>query len=446
MTEINTEVLEIRADISKEVAVDGFKAVGDYAMKQEASGDKEWEDGGTKKTIAHAAMGAIVAGIGDGDALDGAAGAGAREAASNLSAGKDDTTQQWISSAIGGVAGGATGASVALQGEKYNRQLHQKEIAFLKNKDNIDSFAKELYGENPTKEQLTQTEQILAIGGASLVDKSFNNALLETDKNTNDEQLKILLAQEFIKDNYKDSSAIFYNDKDKKFPTGTKGFDVDKDSKEYKDRYSNFGGYFNNKDFYQKNLSLNTNTKDSTGDYIDGVIKPYKNLANALQEDTTGTLKNMAEGIIDPIGTGLETGTNMRHLYEKSTLDSLVGDEQSAAQNLGEAFGGAVTVVVGGLGGKTFTKLNGKTDKDSENIANGHAWDKHKEDFPDVKTKNDLAKKVDKIIKNPSESKKISDGREKFWDEKTKTIVIKDPNHKDGGTVFKTSKRYYDKQ
>jgi hypothetical protein len=51
-----------------------------------------------------------------------------------------------------------------------------------------------------------------------------------------------------------------------------------------------------------------------------------------------------------------------------------------------------------------------------------------------------------KIIKNPSESKKISDGREKFWDEKTKTIVIKDPNHKDGGTVFKTSKRYYDKQ
>jgi filamentous hemagglutinin len=116
MTEINTEVLEIRADISKEVAVDGFEAVGDYAMKQKASGDKEWEDGGTKKTIAHAAMGAIVAGIGEGDALDGAAGAGAREAASNLSAGKDDTTQ-WISSAIGGVAGGAAGASVALQGE-----------------------------------------------------------------------------------------------------------------------------------------------------------------------------------------------------------------------------------------------------------------------------------------------------------------------------------------
>ena len=48
------------------------------------------------------------------------------------------------------------------------------------------------------------------------------------------------------------------------------------------------------------------------------------------------------------------------------------------------------------------------------------------------------------MIKNPSESKKISNSREKFWDEKTKTIAIKDPNHKDGGTVFKTSKRYYD--
>jgi hypothetical protein len=133
MTQINTEVLDIRADISKEISKDGFKAVGDLAMEQ------GWEDGSIEKTLAHAAMGAVVAGIGNGDAIGGALGAGAAEAARPATAHADDATQQWASAAIGAIAGGGTGASTARDGEEYNRQLHQREIALIR--DNAAAFA-----------------------------------------------------------------------------------------------------------------------------------------------------------------------------------------------------------------------------------------------------------------------------------------------------------------
>jgi len=144
LTKINTQVLDIRDNLSKEISKDGFKAVGDYAMAQASKGDKSWEDGGVKKTLAHAAVGAAVAGVGNGNAINGAIGAGAREALSPLTKDKSNITQQIASTTIGAIAGGSTGASVALDGEKNNRQLHQREIAFLKDKKNIEAFARSI--------------------------------------------------------------------------------------------------------------------------------------------------------------------------------------------------------------------------------------------------------------------------------------------------------------
>jgi len=77
--------------------------------------------------------------IGNGDALGGALGAGAAEATRPATADADDATQQTVSTIVGAVAGGGTGASVGLDGEKYNRQLHQKEIAWIE--DNAQAFA-----------------------------------------------------------------------------------------------------------------------------------------------------------------------------------------------------------------------------------------------------------------------------------------------------------------
>ncbi len=133
MTQINTEVLDIRAGISQDLSKDGFKAVGDLAMRE------GWEDGSAEKTLAHAAMGAVVAAVGNGDALGGALGAGAAEAARPATADADEGTQQTVSAIVGAIAGGGTGASTGRDGEEYNRQLHQREIALIK--ANAQAFA-----------------------------------------------------------------------------------------------------------------------------------------------------------------------------------------------------------------------------------------------------------------------------------------------------------------
>jgi filamentous hemagglutinin len=127
----------------------GMRAAGDIAhyMANHATTPEEqaaWSDGGSNKILLHGLVGAATAALGGGDALQGALGAGASEAASKAMS--DYLISQKIdpyssegkalmalaSTAIGGAVGGGSGAATALQGELYNRQLHRDEIALAK--------------------------------------------------------------------------------------------------------------------------------------------------------------------------------------------------------------------------------------------------------------------------------------------------------------------------
>ncbi len=89
-----------------------------------------------------------------------------------ITQGQNDVTQQWASAIIGAVAGGGTGATTALQGEKYNRQLHQQEIKWLK--DHALAFAKKLYGDNPIPEQIADAQARLTQQALRGVDKGWS--------------------------------------------------------------------------------------------------------------------------------------------------------------------------------------------------------------------------------------------------------------------------------
>ena len=75
---------------------------------------------------------------------------------------------------------------------------------------------------------------------------------------------------------------------------------------------------------------------------------------------------------------------------------------------------------------------------DAEKIGGGHAWGKHRGEFPEIKTQTDFKNLVDKV-KNSASSlfKKLSRGREAWYDKSTNTLVIKDPNSADLGTMFR---------
>lgn len=81
------------------------------------------------------------------------------------------------------------------------------------------------------------------------------------------------------------------------------------------------------------------------------------------------------------------------------------------------------------------------TGKVADQIANGHAWAKHGQQFASlgIGDEGDFAKFIKKILDKPSKVKKLLRGRTAFWDSNTDTIVIRDPHNPDGGTAFRPS-------
>jgi hypothetical protein len=120
-------------------------------------------------------MGGIVAAVGNGDALGGALGAGAAEMARPATADADKGTQQSVSALVGALAGGGTGGSVGLDGEKYNRQLHQDEIKWIE--QNAQAFA------DANGMSLEEAQHLLKMAALGLVDGATSRYLENRTQN-----------------------------------------------------------------------------------------------------------------------------------------------------------------------------------------------------------------------------------------------------------------------
>ena len=79
--------------------------------------------------------------------------------------------------------------------------------------------------------------------------------------------------------------------------------------------------------------------------------------------------------------------------------------------------------------------------EDAESIANGHAYPDHKNEFPNVDTREDFAEVIDGVINSATDSKTDLDkGRKAYWDDLSGTLVIIDPQDADNGTAYKPVK------
>nr|WP_262248497.1 hemagglutinin repeat-containing protein [Stenotrophomonas maltophilia] len=126
-----------------------FKGVGDLGgyLSQKAEteeGKAFWADGGNGRALLHGMAGAAMAALGGADALNGAVSAAGAEKAKKaisdyLTANQSEISPEQfrslmeVSSAmVGGLAGGSTGANIALTGDRFNRQLHPEQLARIK--------------------------------------------------------------------------------------------------------------------------------------------------------------------------------------------------------------------------------------------------------------------------------------------------------------------------
>ncbi|UBM09481.1 hemagglutinin repeat-containing protein [Cupriavidus metallidurans] len=175
------------ASAKRQAALDNAKAAhdaGNTALESQYRAEAEqWDEGGSNRAALQAAGGALVAGLGGGNALAGAAGAGAASLAggklndlSDVIAGNASTGNANLDQAIGNlvaniaaggigaIVGGGSGAATAANVDRFNRQLHPTEQQWIK--DNAKQFAQQLNGgQIPTDAQIADAEQRLAQQG-----------------------------------------------------------------------------------------------------------------------------------------------------------------------------------------------------------------------------------------------------------------------------------------
>ncbi|VVE59097.1 tRNA nuclease CdiA-2 [Pandoraea horticolens] len=164
------------------------KNTNDPALKAQYEQEaKDWSEGGDSRALMHAAGGAIVAGLGGGNALGGALGAGATSKLGKVlndlsdqikdshptgNADVDQALGQIVATSVGTVAGAAAGGTsggfTGYNVDRFNRQLHPDERKWAK--DNAKDFAK--FYEEKTGKALTaeQAQSMLLANGYRLVD------------------------------------------------------------------------------------------------------------------------------------------------------------------------------------------------------------------------------------------------------------------------------------
>ena len=132
----NLQKIQTDQQIGQVAGYVGMHAVGDIKQMNPNGGT-------TQAVLLHGIVGAATAALGGGNAVGGALGAGASEAASNgmqqylLSQHIDPNSpegknlMQMGSASIGAAVGGGSGAVTALDGEQYNRQLHRNESVWI---------------------------------------------------------------------------------------------------------------------------------------------------------------------------------------------------------------------------------------------------------------------------------------------------------------------------
>ena len=332
-----------------------YKAVGSYSSNEaNINSNALFKESGLGKIALHSAVGALSAKLSHENVAAGALSGAVNEAissalhkdTSNMSTKEIEAynnkrllASQLIGIIAGGIANGDKGANtgykITTSADTYNRQLHQREIDFINNKNNIESFKSKLQTTTNKIYSDDEAKSILAKAAVSLTDKSFNETYRQS-LSSND-LYNIELATNFIK------QSSFYNTS----LDNTNAFNPDK--KQYEDRYVYLDSFTNNREFYDKNLKVDTKLSNDIANFATGFAKGGINL---VKDTITGvyylvsnpvktgdTILRNSPDIISALPSAIKNG------LDKGELDIVLGDYESAAtrdtEALGTLFGGA---------------------------------------------------------------------------------------------------------
>ena len=352
------------SNISTNIGSYLFKKAGDIGLITNS------KDGSLTKTALHSLIGGSVNAIQGDSFIDGALISGINEMLSPLSKNLNKD-EQILTSQLTGIltgalinseAGAKQGYNLTTSAELNNRQLHKGDMKKIKELSKLYAKKKNI--------SLDEATNVIAKGYYALVDNDANEFYI---KNLDeDKAVEVLNSQDFIKNNLDYCKTAFIDNNEL---TGV-GFAT---KEQYYNRYSNLEGYFNNKEFYNKYLSIDTNQFNlSTSNLKKGAITPYKELANQIKANPIDTTKDMLLGALNPIGSGYDYGHYLRTTYEKASLDKFLNDTSSSNKHYGELVGNLAPiaiptggVAVGKVASKTIHKNNFNTTTSLSQISTG---------------------------------------------------------------------------
>ena len=225
---------------------------------------------------------------------------------------------QLIGIIAGGIANGDKGANtgykITTSADTYNRQLHQREIDFINNKKNIESFKTKLQTTTNKIYSDDEAKSILAKAAVSLTDRSFNEAYRQS-LSSND-LYNIELATNFIK------QSSFYNTS----LDNTNAFNPNK--KQYEDRYIYLDSFTNNREFYDKNLKVDTKLSGDITNFTTGFAKGGINL---VKDTITGVyhLVSNPKEFVNVLANIPNIPSEIKEGIDKGDLDVVLGDYES---------------------------------------------------------------------------------------------------------------------
>ena len=311
-----------------------YKAVGSYSSNEaNINSNALFKESGLGKIALHSAVGALSAKLSHENVAAGALSAAVNEAissalhkdTSNMSTKEIEAynnkrllASQLIGIIAGGIANGDKGANtgykITTSADTYNRQLHQREIDFINNKNNIESFKSKLQTTTNKIYSDDEAKSILAKAAVSLTDKSFNETYRQS-LSSND-LYNIELATNFIK------QSSFYNTT----LDNTNAFNPDK--KQYEDRYVYLDSFINNREFYDKNLKVDTKLSNDIANFATGFAKGGINL---VKDTITGVyyLVSNPKEFVNVLANIPNIPSEIKEGIDKGDLDVVLGDYES---------------------------------------------------------------------------------------------------------------------
>ena len=349
-----------------------YKAVGNYSSSESnINSNSLFKESGLGKIALHSAVGALSAKLSHENVAAGALSGAVNEAissilykdTSNMSTKEIEAynnkrllASQLIGIIAGGIANGDKGANtgykITTSADTYNRQLHQREIDFINNKKNIESFKSNLQTTTNKIYSDDEAKSILAKAAVSLTDKSFNETYRQS-LSSND-LYNIELATNFIK------QSSFYNTS----LDNTNAFNPDK--KQYEDRYMYASKAYDNSDFYKDNLYIKTNhgildyTKSTIyglGGFAVGGIEGLTDLGNIILHPVDA-INGLDNAFYHPILTTKNVNANIQEFIAKNFVDSVLGDQSSINYRSYHALGENIGSL--GAAGKVAIKVGNK--------------------------------------------------------------------------------------